>query len=207
MHQDELAITGSNPVQTLRRFAQERPRTERCELCCIDLQPRHYHLIELANRRLLCACQACAVLFSDSQNSRYRRVPQRIQRLPDFRLTDEQWDNLQLPIGLAFFCRHSRTQRIVAQYPSPAGAMESQLDLGPWDALVADNPILSVFEPDVEALLVNRMEQVRLYYRTPIDECYRLVGLVRLHWKGFSGGPEFRAAVEGFFNELQKQSR
>ena len=28
------------------------------------------------------------------------------------------------------------------------------------------------------------------YYIVPIDECYRLVGLIRMHWRGLSGGTE-----------------
>ena len=43
-------------------------------------------------------------------------------------------------------------------------------------------------EPDVEALLVNRVGAVREYFIVPIDECYKLVGLIRLHWRGLSGG-------------------
>ena len=38
----------------------------------------------------------------------------------------------------------------------------------------------------------------------PVDACYRLVGLVRLHWKGFDGGAEAWAAIDAFFAELQE---
>ena len=34
-------------------------------------------------------------------------------------------------------------------------------------------------EPDVEALLINRVGPAREYFLAPIDECYRLVGLIR----------------------------
>ncbi len=44
--------------------------------------------------------------------------------------------------------------------------------------------MLAELEPDVEALLVNRMNGERAYYRTPIDECFKLVGLIRAHWRG-----------------------
>ena len=41
----------------------------------------------------------------------------------------------------------------------------------------------------------------------PIDACYRLVGLVRLHWKGFDGGTEAWQAIDGFFDELRSNAR
>ena len=57
------------------------------------------------------------------------------------------------------------------------------------------NPVLSELEPDVEALLVNRVGAARgsapaEYYMVPIDDCYKLVGLIRIHWRGLSGGTE-----------------
>src|SRR3981081_695799 len=50
-------------------------------------------------------------------------------------------------------------------------------------------------EADVEALLVNRVGHVSgfaapEYYLLPIDECYKLVGLIRANWRGVSGGTE-----------------
>jgi len=185
-------------MRALRRFAQRDSHVERCALCNAELPPQHFHLLELASRRLVCGCQACTLLFSGDHSIRYRRVPRRVECLTEFRLSDAQWDSLQVPIDLVFFYYHSAAGKIVAQYPSPAGPMESLLSLDAWRTLAANNPILNEFEPDVEALLVNRTEQARDYYRLPIDECYRLVGLVRLHWKGFSGGLDVREAIERF---------
>ena len=74
--------------------------------------------------------------------------------------------------------------------PSPAGATESLLSLDAWSQLVANNPALTELEPDVEALLVNRTKGAREYYRCTIDRCYALVGLIRTHWRGLSGGTE-----------------
>jgi hypothetical protein len=189
---------GSGGMRALRRFAQRSAQAERCALCNVELPLKHFHLLELASRRLVCGCQACAVLFSGEHGTRYRQVPRRIERLTNFHMSDAQWDSLQVPIDLVFFYHHSAAGKIVAQYPSPAGPMESLLSLDAWRTLTADNPILNEFEPDVEALLVNRTDQARDYYRLPIDECYRLVGLVRLHWKGFSGGLDVREAIGQF---------
>ena len=49
------------------------------------LGPEHEHLIEPASHRLLCACGACAILFSGNVHARrYRRVPRRIEVLREF---------------------------------------------------------------------------------------------------------------------------
>jgi hypothetical protein len=125
--------------------------------------------------------------------------------LPDFRLTDIQWEGLHLPINLAFIYRSTPAKRVVAMYPSPAGATESLLSLESWDELVAENPILSEFEPDVEALLIHRIGESREYCRTPIDECFKLVGLIRTHWRGLSGGYTVWGEIARFFGELKER--
>ena len=52
-------------------------------------------------------------------------MPRRVRFLADFRLTDEAWEGLHLPINLAFFLQQHAGGRVVALYPSPAGATES----------------------------------------------------------------------------------
>ena len=55
--------------------------------------------------------------------------------LDDFVLDDNVWAKFQIPIGLAFFLLRERGQGVVALYPSPAGATESELHLAAWDEL------------------------------------------------------------------------
>jgi hypothetical protein len=191
----------------LRQFVRPRAPVERCELCSAELAPEHQHLIEPTSRQLSCCCDACAILFSGRADGRYRRVPRRIEFLADLRMTDMQWDSLLIPIGMAFFCESSPLGKVVALYPSPAGATESLLDLEAWAELVHDNPILAELEPDVEALLVNRVGQTREYYRVPIDKCYELVGLIRMNWRGLSGGSEVWEAIGQYFAKLKEQAR
>jgi hypothetical protein len=176
----------------------------------VDLRPDHPHLIELAHRKLLCACDACALLFSGPA-TKYKRVPRRIQALPRFHLTDAEWNGLMVPINMAFFFRNSLEQRVIAMYPSPAGATESLLALESWNDIVARNPALDKMEPDVEALLVNRLGysrgySARKYYLLPIDECYKLVGLIRAHWKGLSGGTEVWQQIGEFFKNVKERA-
>jgi hypothetical protein len=179
---------------------------EQCELCSAALAPEHAHLLDLTSRQLLCACGPCAILFSGQQTGQYRLVPRRIQALPDFRMTDAQWEALLIPIGLAFFFHRTPPGKVVALYPSPAGATESLLPLEAWEELAAENPVLRELGPDVEALLVNRVGQVREHYRVQIDECYRLVGLIRTTWRGLSGGPEVWGAIGQFFAGLSERA-
>ena len=75
-----------------------------------------------------------------------------------------------------------------------------------WQGIVADNPLLAGLEPDVEALLVNRIRGRQDYYIAPIDECYRLVGLIRLGWRGLAGGTAVWQQIDEFFAGLQRRS-
>ena len=121
-------------------------------------------------------------------------------------MTDEQWEELMLPVNMLYLFRSTEAGRVLAFYPSPAGAIESLLQLEHWETLVVANPILNRLESDVEALLINRIEQTRAYYVVPIDACYRLVGLLRVSWKGLSGGQEAREKIASFFAEIQAQA-
>jgi hypothetical protein len=155
---------------------------------------------------LICACQACAILFSSKTSAKYRRVPWRVLYLPNFQLTDAQWESLLIPINMAFFFHSSTAGKVIALYPSPAGATESLLDLESWDLIVQSNPVLREMEPDTEALLVNRVRGVGESYLLPIDECYKLVGLIRTHWHGLSGGTQMWDEIGKFFVELKAKS-
>jgi hypothetical protein len=126
--------------------------------------------------------------------------------LPDFRITDAQWEGLHLPINLAFIYYSSPAKRVVAMYPSPAGATESLLTLESWEELAVENPILRELKPDVEALLIQRIGETREYCRVPIDECFKLVGIIRTHWRGLSGGYVVWGEITKFFNNLKQRS-
>ena len=69
--------------------------------------------------------------------------------------------------------------------------------------LCEQNPVLRELAPDVEALLINRVSGARDYFRVPIDECYKLVGLIRTHWRGLSGGTEVWKEISRFSQSLK----
>ena len=209
---DRLAEKSSPvPIGALRRLARKpAPRVplERCELCGEALPPEHRHLMDRSSFTLACACTACALLFEreGAAGGKYISVPQRYLALMGFQMSDEQWDDLMIPVGMAFIYRSSVARRPVAYYPSPAGATESLLELDHWDALVEQNPQLADMAPDVEALLVNRLRDTRDYYIVPIDACFHLVGIIRASWRGLGGGQEVWDAIAAFFLSIQNKA-
>jgi hypothetical protein len=185
------------------------PDLERCELCGAPIAPEHRHLLDLETRELMCACQACKILFDRGAagGSHYRLVPERRLRLEDLALDDALWDGLRVPVDMAFFFHSSQAGRVLAFYPSPMGPTESQLTLSAWEELVARNPVLATMAPDVEALLVDRVGGARRHWLVGVDECYALVGLIRTRWRGLSGGTEVWGAITDFFAELDRRAK
>lgn len=184
------------------------PQEERCELCSEPIPSEHRHLLDLDSRQLLCACRACALLFDRDAagGEHYRLIGDRRLRLDGFQLDDALWDQLRIPVEMAFFFGHSGVGRTMAFYPSPMGPTESLLELEAWSRLEAANPVLAGLAPDVEALLVNRTRGRRGHWIVPLDDCYRLVALIRTRWKGLGGGSEVWRAVDDFFADLDKEA-
>jgi hypothetical protein len=196
--------------------------TERCEMCREVLGERHGHVVDLEKRSLACTCRACYLLFTHegAAGGRYRAVPEHVYHDPGRPLTDADWNELQIPVAMAFFFYNSALDRVVAGYPSPGGATECELDLAAWDRLAAAHPLLGTLAPDVEAIFVNRTDDGSAspggrpplvppkweVFLIPIDECYSLVGELRMKWQGFDGGAEARAALAIFLDGLRRRA-
>jgi hypothetical protein len=202
----------------LARMAAGRPPqpdVERCEMCGETIGQTHWHVVNLTSRNLLCTCRPCTLLFDyDSAELRYRAVPERYLSFPSVRLPAAVWDDLQIPVGLVFLFRNTTLARIVAFYPGPAGATESELPLGAWDAVLAEHPELDVAVPDVEALMLRSPDRdsddvaaAAECYLVPIDSCYELVGQLRRVWRGFDGGQQARTQLSDYFADLARRSR
>lgn len=194
---------------SLRRLLQRRPPVvpgERCEMCSEPVGEGHSHVVNLDRRTVMCTCRGCYLLFTADGAGRYRAVPDRYRYDPEFRLTPAQWDSLQIPVSVAFLFRNSDLDETVAFYPSPGGATQSLLDLAAWQEVVAANPAVADVSPDVEALLLRRVEDRVECYLVPIDACYDLVGRVKLNWKGFDGGEEVWAEIDRFFADLRERA-
>ena len=157
----------------------------------------------MSTQKIICACDACALRFQDVIEGRFKLIPRDARVLPHFKISEKDWENFSLPINLAFFFYSTPHQKMVAYYPSPAGATESLLPLTAWDLLVKRNAALQDIQADVEALLVNRAGKARDYFIAPIDKCYELVGTIRMHWRGLSGGEEVWKKIDEFFSRLK----
>ncbi|MFF9508279.1 DUF5947 family protein [Streptomyces sp. NPDC014724] len=197
-------------LHTLRRLASPSgPRQEQCELCGVRVtEGNHRHVVDTEQRSLACACTPCALLFErpGAAQGRFLSVPDRYLADHDHRLDDNAWELLQIPVGVAFFFRNAALDRLVALYPSPAGATESELDPSIWQTVLGKSRLAELLEPDVEALLLRRFEGRVECYLVPIDICYELVGRMRLLWQGFDGGAEARADLRAFFAHVERRS-
>lgn len=201
-------------IPALRRFVGKagRPSSRpRCELCGNTLSEDHRHLVDLQASTLCCACPACALLFDSAgaAGGHYRAVGDRVLVDRDHSLTAEQWRASGIPVELAFLFYSTLRHGWFVVFPSPAGGTEAELDPGAWQLLQRDLPLFGSIEPDVEALLVRRSRGASAVecFVVPIDVCYRLIGLVRVHWRGFSGGDRVHGAIEQLFEELRRRSR
>jgi len=217
----ELSATGA-AAGGLRRFARPARKAvsgttaagaaaaERCELCGEQVGSEHAHMVDLQHRSLACACRACALLFT-RPGGRYSTVPDRVRHDPEAPLTELEWTELQIPVGIAFFFFNSALGRVVASYPSPAGVTECELDLAAWDRLAAAHPLLRALAPDVEAILVAgggpRETGGIETFLVPIDVCYSLAGALRVDWHGFDGGAEVRRILADLLASLRRRAR
>ncbi len=196
----------------LRRFleppAPRAPAGEACEFCNVPIGEPHAHVVQVEQRRLMCACRPCYFLFAPegAAAGKYRAVPERYLAFGAQAVSHGQWDRLQVPVDMAFFFHNSSQNRTVAFYPSPAGATESLLPMDTWAELVAENPHLRDLAADVEALLIYRRRGTFESYLVPIDACYELVGRVKRHWKGFDGGEDAWREIEAFFDGVRERA-
>ena len=94
---------------------------ERCEMCREVLGERHGHVVDLEKRSLSCTCRACYLLFTHegAAGGRYRAVPEHVYHDPGRPLTDADWNELQIPVAMAFFFYNSALDRVVAGVPQP----------------------------------------------------------------------------------------
>jgi hypothetical protein len=178
--------------------------SEACDLCGVGIPDDHRHLLHLAQRRIVCSCEACWAMRSGEGD--YRPTGNRTLWLARLDVPDDLWATFQVPIGLAFFMESTVTGCIVAMYPSPGGATESELHFDSWTRMRELNPVLQTLEPDIEGLIANRLSDPPVYVIAPIDRCYELTGTIKAAWEGISGGPGVPAAVDAFFTSLRVQA-
>ncbi|MET8246368.1 DUF5947 family protein [Streptomyces sp. NPDC005202] len=198
-----MTVDGGALARVIRSSADGTATAEAevCDLCAAPVPDEHAHLYDTGQQEVQCACGPCSVLFAEdgAGEGRYRLVPRRRIRLP--RVDTEA---LGVPVGLVFFVPHD-DGTVTAQGPSPAGAMRWEVDTAGWQQAVAGCPALASVEPEVEALLVNTVRGLDHHWIAPIDDCFRMVAVVRREWQGLSGGGRVWPAVERFFADLTER--
>jgi hypothetical protein len=207
----QVTLPGQRGPATAPALAgRQAPAAERCELCATEVPDEHGHIADLDAASLMCACRACYLLFTQPNAGRMKlvAVPDRYLADPGNVMSPAEWDQLEIPVGLAFFLYSSREDApVTGFYPSPAGVTECQLDLQRWAALVDSYPLLGAPVRDVEAALISRSGSGVEYFLVPIDACYELAGRMRLHWRGFDGGTEARESIAAFLDGVRKRAR
>ncbi|MBO8187164.1 DUF5947 family protein [Streptomyces spirodelae] len=174
---------------------------ERCELCADLVPEEHRHLLDTTADQVLCACRACSLLFTRDAASEghYLLIPRRRRRLGPVPTAP-----LGVPVGLAFFVPRS-DGGVRAHYPSPAGPTRWEVEPAAWRETVARCPELATLAADVEALLVNTVQGREQHWIVPVDDCFRMVAVVRREWRGLSGGSRVWPELDRFFAELTEQ--
>jgi hypothetical protein len=177
---------------------------EHCDLCGVGIPAEHRHLLHLVERRIVCSCEPCWAMRAGEGD--YRPTGNRTLWLSELEIPDDLWASFRIPIGLAFFMHSTVTDCVVAMYPSPAGATESELHFESWRRMIELNPVLAGMERDIEGLIVNRLADPPVYVIAPIDQCYALTGAIKATWEGISGGAGVDHAVSRFFDALRARA-
>jgi len=202
-----------DPVAVLREFTggvrEQLAPGEQCEMCAVPIGVQHSHLADVQGHRLLCTCRSCYLLFTGeaASHGHYRAVPEDYRADTGFAMSAAQWDAMGIPVNLAFLFYQSDQGRYVAFYTSPGGATESLLDLTAWNEVVAGDPRLQELVPDLEAVLLRRLDDGLECHLVPIDACYQLVGIVRQYWEGFAGGEDVWQRIDEFFAGIRERGR
>jgi len=199
-------MMSSSFISKLRKIADPSPEvvSEKCDFCGQIIPPDHRHLVDLSSLKFMCACEMCTVIQAIS--GKYKPIPQRYLELENFIMSDDLWSEFMIPVNMAFFVYSSSRNGTVAYYPAPTGATESKLKLDAWKKLEDLNPVLSTLVPDLEGLLINRIDNISIYYIVPIDSCYKLIGMIKTSWKGIFGGKEVNDTIRKYFTELTERS-
>lgn len=194
-----MTLDGALARVVQRSKVREQAAAERCDLCGLQIPQAHRHVLNTEDGHLMCACQACALLFERDAAAlgHYRMVPQRRQSLDIEAYPHE----VGVPVGLAFFVRQL-DGHVVAYYPSPIGVTRWEVDEERWQRMVDVCPPAGELRPLVEAFLVDTARGANEHWLVGIDDCYRLAALIRQEWRGLSGGPTVWPAVTEFFQTL-----
>ncbi len=141
-------------------------------MCGEPIAEPHSHVASLSERRLLCTCRACYLLFTAqgagapaaARCAGAGRAGQRLHLHPGAVGRPGDSGRSRVPVPAERRRRTSRPRRrsSPATRARPARPSPSSTSSA-WADIVADNPTLADVEPDVEAVLVRRNGERRLH--------------------------------------------
>jgi hypothetical protein len=187
-----------------RAASRRNQSVQRCGLCAATVAPVHRHVLDVLDGGVMCACPACVLLFDQGAagGGHYLLIPRDRTRLAEVEV-----DALNVPVGLAFFVRQADGV-VLAHYPSPLGTTQSPVDARAWRVVERTSPALAALQPRVEAYLVRTSDRPGRgeHWVVPVDDCYRLVAVIRQHWTGMAGGSAVWKEIARFFADLDGES-
>ena len=151
--------------------------------------PRTSTWSKLQSRRLVCAARPARCSSAASKSGLSPRAAATSSSCPTSASPTPQWESLLIPISLAFFFHSTPAERVRGRI-SQSGRGH-RIALGIWKPgrrWSTRTPCWPRCNPTSRPCWSIAWAAQRSYYRVPIDECYKLVGLIRVHWRGLSGG-------------------
>lgn len=186
-------------ILALKRFVQERPVEQRCELCAAAIDPSHEHLYEPQKRSLMCACKACALLFPETGEASYRRLVTRPPERADLSFEERDLGLLELPVRLAFLMPSQVHGSLFVSFPNARGATESQLPLSRWDEFRERHPQLGLLRPELDVLALDARREPTLSALLSIDVYLAMLGRLRGAPVATQAWQEFEQALRSCF--------
>ena len=207
-----------DPFGVLRRVhaAARAAGTGRARATCAPSRSAttHSHVANIADRRLMCTCRGCYLLFTaaggrrpaDARGARRSTASSTTSRSPR-----QQWDDLAIPVDLVFLFRQSDAEdadgRAAARRLLPEPGRRDRVRARPrrrGSGSPRRTRRSATWPTTSQAALLRRTGPGEFTcLLVPIDACYELVGLVRKHWTGFSGGAEVWQRIDEFFDRCR----
>ena len=183
---------------------------ERCEMCSAPVADEHQHVVDVQSRSADVHLPALlpAVHRPAGRRCATARSPTATCPSPASGSTRRTGTTCRSPSGwrscsaTARRSGSSRSTRARPARPSPSSPLDA------WERVVAANPGARHRAARRRGAAGPRGEPgdgrgVHCHV-VPIDACYELVGRMRATWRGFDGGQEARAALDEFFDEVER---
>ena len=146
----------------------EREAQEHCDLCSEPIPPEHRHLLDLETRELRCACRRAACCSTARAPAAGTTPgPRPAAAAGRLRARRRAWEELRIPVDMAFFFHRARGRARRRLLPGADGRDRVAARAARLGGDRGRQPRARGMEPDVEALLVNRARGARDSWLVP----------------------------------------